>query len=444
GQHLNCYGEESVDSPNLDRFAESGVLFENAFCSSPCCSPSRGCAMSGMHAHTNGLMGLVNRGWSMPESTPTIVDYFNEGGYETAHFGFQHERYVASANRYQVEGAPDYPEEDWVNRQEDWVEPAIDGAIGYLESRVGAERPFYLNVGTVEVHASRWQGMFPEGHPQNRSDTYGVAAPEDVDVPPWLPDTRAQRERLGKFQGAIRYLDGHVQRLLDAIDRLGYAEDTLVIFTTDHGIAEQRAKVWLYDRGVEIALLVRLPGRVQRREGALRPGIRISHLIQNIDIAPTLLDAAGLPIPEVLQGRSFWSLLTGERYTPHDAIVIERNHHGDYDPMRAVRTPRYHYIRNFAPPPRKTWLQSTTYLYSDFEPWYGQFDPLPGAPRPEEELFDVVGDPYEYVNLADDPEYAAVRRELAAYLSDWQVETDDLLLYGPIPDKLNPWPEEEV
>jgi arylsulfatase A-like enzyme len=235
-------------------------------------------------------------------------------------------------------------------------------------------------------------------------------------------------------------MDTHVRRLLDAVERLGYAEDTLVIFTTDHGIAEMRAKGWLYDRGVEIALMVRLPRRLQRRKGAAAPGTRVPHLIQNIDVTPTLLEAAGVSIPAAIQGRSFWPLLVGEAYEPHEAIVIERNHHGDYDPARAVRTPRYHYIRNVTPPPRKTWLTSTTYLYEDFASWYEPFDPPPGAPRPEEELFDVANDPYEYVNLADDPDYAAVRASLADTLDRWQVAVDDPLLYGSIPDKLHSWP----
>ncbi len=140
----------------------------------------------------------------MPSQTQTIVDYLNhepvadeQHRYETVHFGFQHERHVASANRYQVEGAPDYPEEDWVNRDAEWAERAVDGAVAYLGHHQGNRRPFYMNVGTVEVHASRWEGDFPEGHPQNRADLYRPDPVARVTVPPWLPDTRAQRERLG-------------------------------------------------------------------------------------------------------------------------------------------------------------------------------------------------------------------------------------------------------
>lgn len=116
----------------------------------------------------------------------------------------------------------------------------------------------------------------------------------------------------------------------------------------DRGIAGLRAKGTLYDPGTDIALLMRLPGVIPE-------GKSFSELIQNIDIAPTILEATGVPIPATMQGKSFWPLLTGGSHEAHEAIVIERNWHGDYDPMRAVRTKRFHYIRNFGDAPKKAW-----------------------------------------------------------------------------------------
>lgn len=435
GKHLNCYGADGVPSPHLDHFAQQGALFTNYFTSSPCCSPSRGCAMSGQYAHTNGLMGLVNIGWSMPEETQTVVDYFNTAGYETAHFGFQHERSVASLNRYQVEGLPDYPEDDWASdRDEEWADRAIPKAIQYLESRSPSDPPFYLNIGTVEVHASRWESNFPEGHIQNRIDIYGLDPPDKVYVPPHLPDVPAIRKSLGRFQGAIRFLDGYFQLLLDAVERLGLAENTLVIFTTDHGIAGLRAKGTLYGPGVEIALMMRLPGVIPEK-------IVVDELIQNIDIAPTILEAAGLPIPSTMQGKSFWPLLAGEHYVPHKEIVLERNWHGDYDPMRAVRTKRFHYIRNFGDAPKKAWLPDEMPVsQAALEGHRYHVWPPPAHPRAEEELFDLAKDPNEFVNLAQDPPYHDIKSKLAAMLEEWMHETADPLLQGPIPDALNGWP----
>ena len=432
GKHLDCYGADGVPSPFLDNFAQQGALFTNYFTSSPCCSPSRGCAMSGQYAHTNGLMGLVNRGWSMPEETKTVVDYFNEAGYETAHFGFQHERYISTANRYQVEGLPVYPEDDWAsNRDEEWADRAVPKAIEYLENRADSDQPFYLNIGTVEVHASRWESNFPEGHIQNRICIYGEDPPDKVYVPPHLPDVSAIRRSLGRFQGAIRFLDGYFQLLLDAVERLGLVENTLVIFTTDHGIAGMRAKGTLYDAGTEIALMMRLPGVIPE-------GMVVSELIQNIDIAPTILEAAGVPVPSSMQGKSFWSLLTGEDYEPHEDIVIERTWHGDYDPMRAVRTKQFHYIRNFADEPKKAWLPDEMPILpmalegSRYHIW-----PPSINPRGKEELFDIVNDPNEYTDLACDPAYQDIIQTLRDRLDEWMKETEDPLLKGPVPDKLN-------
>jgi len=436
GKHLNCYGAEGVPSTNLDNFAQQGALFTNFFTNSPACSPSRGCAMTGQYAHTNGLMGLVNKGWSMPEETKTIVDYFNEAGSETAHFGFQHERHISPANRYQVEGLPVYPADDWAsNRDEEWVDRAIPNAIKYLEKRSDPDKPFYLNIGTLEVHASRWDSNFPEGHIQNRIKVYGSDPEDEVFLPSFMPNHSAVRKAFGRFQGAIRFLDGYLRQLLDAVECIGLAKNTLVIFTTDHGIAGMRAKSTIYDRGVEIALIMRLPGVIQ--EGMVFP-----ELLQNVDIVPTLLEAAGIPVPSGMQGRSFWPLVTGANYKAHNSIFIERNWHGDYDPMRAVRTERYHYIRNYDAASRKAWLPDEVQVWE--EPLDGstyRIWPSRELPRAAEELFDVLDDPEEFVNLAEDPRYQVIKGMLARQLDRWMTATHDPLLKGPIPDKLNGWPD---
>jgi arylsulfatase A-like enzyme len=414
GRHLGCYGAP-VPTPNLDAFADSGVRFERAFCNSPACTPSRLCAMTGLYAHVSGGVGLAHMGWPLADDVPTIVDYLNDAGYETIHSGLQHER-PGPHNHYQaeLEAEPEHRN----------AEQAVDVALDYLERR-DRGRPFYLNVGSAQPHASTWQ---------RGQDIYGPPpSPEEVYVPPHVPDIPAMRRYFGLFQAAIGYVDRHFGRLLQGLSRLGHDEDTLVIFTTDHGISAPRAKGTLYDRGVEVALLVRLPG-------GRRAAARVDHLIQNIDYVPTLLDAAGAPVPEHLPGRSFWPLLAGGSYEPHDAIFSERNFHGEarvygrpgdfvdrYDPIRAVRTPRYHYIWRFDPRvKRRAWL-----------PWEVPQDtenlPQPREPRAEVELYDVRRDPQEFVDLAGRPEYAQLRRELRGKLVGWMRETDDFVLRGQVP-----------
>lgn len=421
GKHIGCYGA-GVASPCLDRFAAGGVKFTNAFCNSPACSPSRGCAQSGRYAHTNGLMGLVNQGWSMPPGTRTVVDHLNDAGYETVHFGLQHERWRASENRYKIEGL--------TRGEDECAEAALDRAIGHLESRRGSTTPFYMNIGTAEVHASRWQG----NKPWSRQHIYGIDPEDRVHLPKYIPDFPQTRREFAKFQACIRYFDGQVQRLFNAVKWLGHEENTLVVVTTDHGIASERSKGTIYDRGVEIALLMRMPGTIG-------DGEVVDDLIQNIDLTPTLLEAAGVEAPESVQGRSFWRRLTGGEYSPHDEIFIERNYHGNFDPMRAVRTRRFHYIRNHAENPKRAWLpHEVNRMNESYTNWLNELWPEKTEPRDEEELFDVESDPDEFVNLANDPDRREIREELRAKVESWMRRTDDPLSKGPIPPRLNTWP----
>jgi arylsulfatase A-like enzyme len=439
GRHLNCYGTP-VESPFFDKFAEEGVVFTNAFCNSPACSPSRGCALTGRYAHSNGLMGLVNRGWSMPGGTRTITDVFNEADYATAHFGFQHERSEARLNRYQVEG--------YRENTDKFCENAFAQATAYLKERRGSAQPFYLNVGTIEVHASKWQES-----PLNlgRPEVYGRIPAERAHVPSFLPDTPGVREAMGRFEGAIRFLDREFRKFVEAADALGYGENSVFVFTTDHGIAGLRAKGTVYDRGLEIAAIIRMPKK-------RLAGQRVNDLIQNIDFAPTLLEAAGIPVPENMQGKSFWPRLSGRPYAPHKEIFTERNYHGGvvgplepppppeenpaYDPMRAVRTERFHYIRNFDKKAKRRLLPEEFAAQPERATIFPHDAPPHSPhPRPLEELYDLTTDPREFRNLAGRSETAAVQAELARKLDAWMRETDDPILKGPIPDRLHGWPK---
>ncbi len=426
GRHLGAYGVP-VSSPNLDRFAQSGVTFHQAFCSSPCCSPSRGCALTGMYAHRNGLMGLVNRGWSLPESSKTIVQYLNEQGYETAHAGLQHERYSAMANSYQKLLGPTGTDQD------EFAEAAVDQAIAYLQQRDGG-KPFYLNVGTAEVHSVHWQGKFRGGERLKKYEER-VGERGSAVLPSFAPDTPEIRREMEKLESSIAFLDQELQRLLDAVEELGLRESTLIVFTTDHGLPGMRGKTTLYDMGVETALMMSMPG-------TLKAGTHCDHLIPNIDLLPTLLDAAQLPLPEDIDGRSFWPWLQGEAYEPNPCIFTESNYHSGYDPIRSIRTPEYHFIRNFDPDAREQWLpDEVPSMNQSYSSWYTQLWPVPEKPRASCELFDLKADPHEFNNVAEHPAFQEIREQLDRDLLSWMQETEDPLLNGPIPDQLHGWPE---
>ncbi|MFW5844905.1 MAG: sulfatase [Planctomycetota bacterium] len=429
GRHLGCYGAR-VASPNLDRLAREGLRFDRAYCNSVACSPSRMCAMSGRYAHVSGGIGLAHMGWPLDPAVQTVVDVFNQTGHETAHFGHEHERHPRQM-RYRVEG----------NRHWDdsWTECAVDDAIAYLRSRPAHQR-FYCNVGTQEVHACRFTvDAIVEGSGPGQ---YGGRTPApEVYIPNYVPDTAENRRTLGGFQSSIRYMDHHVGRLLAALDASPFADNTMVLFTTDHGIVSdaRRDKGTLWERGTGISLLVRPPR-------GLRRGQAVPHLVQNIDFLPTFCDAAGIPVPDDCQGRSFWPLCTGAAYRPHEAVFTERNFHGEkptpdqehytdlFDPLRGVHTRRFHYIRAYEPgvkPEPQVWLCR-------------EHDGC----RPTEYLYDCLQDSMELVNLARRPEYAPVLEDLRGRLQDWMQRSDDFLLRGEVPTPPQPvgwgdWPAQE-
>ena len=427
GRHIGCYNVP-VDTPNLDAFAAESVRFDRAFCNSVACSPSRGCAMSGQYAHVSGGVGLAHMGWPLPDRVQTIVDHLNRGGYETIHAGMQHER-AEHANRYDV---------DLQQAESHHTANGVDEALAYLDGR-DRTRPFYLNIGSQEPHPCTW-GM---------ADTRfgGAVAPDDVYIPPGMVDTPGARRQFGRFAAAIRYMDEHFGRLLRGLERLGHAEDTLVVFTTDHGIMShrQRSKGSLYDKGCEIALLARMPDRQNA-------GAAVRHLVQNIDVVPTLGEFAGVDVPADLPGRSFLPLIAGAGdYRPHEAIFTERNFHGEgryfgeqpatalhfvdrFDPIRAVRTDAWHYIRYFDPTircrPWLPWEVAAVQRQTDEE-----FPDLPQEtePRVKEELYHVAHDPLEFINMADRPDLQRVKADLAGQLQAWMERTGDFILRDEIP-----------
>ncbi|NIA21228.1 MAG: sulfatase-like hydrolase/transferase [Anaerolineaceae bacterium] len=208
-------------------------------------------------------------------------------------------------------------------------------------------------------------------------------------------------------------------RAEDALDETGLAENTLVVFTTDHGIAFPRAKATLYDSGLNTALIVRLPGVIPAgRAGA--------ELLSNIDLLPTVLEATGAEVPGDVQGRSFWGLFTDGPYTPRERIFAEKNTTAS-DCKRCVRTARYKYIRNYDEGPQLA--MPIDIEESPARPGMGD-DHL--APRPSVEFYDLDRDPWERNNLAGRPEIGMVENELSGTLGRFLQETDDPILRGPI------------
>jgi len=392
---LGCYGNEVVRSPRLDALAGEGMLLHGMFTMTAMCTPSRSVLYTGLSPAHNGARenhSTVFRG------TKTFPHHFEALGYRVALAGKGHVGYdVDFPMEYMPYAAGLAPVEEFL---------AADG-----------ERPFFLVVSSEEPHAPHEHGRFE---------------PEEIPLPPSLVDTPALRRTLAGYYGDIERLDTEVGEVLDLLDRLELADDTLFIYTADHGYG-LFSKWSCYDAGLNVPFIARWPG-------VIGPGSESRALIGFEDVLPTLLDAAGgEPVSELDGTSAIHVLLGGEdehRRILYGTHTNEGTLRGNEYPIRAVRTTTHKYIRNLKP--EAAFRNSMTHDIDgqqrddESQPW-GSWKLAAASnefaaervrafrKRPAEELYDLVADPHELVNLADDPAQHDVLVTLRAELDAWLV-----------------------
>jgi arylsulfatase A-like enzyme len=419
GQYLHCYGVGTVRTPNLDALAAEGVRFSRSFCTNPGCSPSRASLFTGRYPHSNGVMGLThaNFAWDLHPDERHLAQLLRDAGYATTAVGVIHETRSGPQRCGYEHYLPPAS-----------AKPATDAAIRLLrEFQSKPEKPFFLCVGFIEPHRlpyphPDWPGSLPSD-----SSFPGPALKPDqslgVEVPGYLRDTEGTRRELAGLQGGIRHVDGQVGRLMAALKETELESNTLVLFTTDHGVAMPRSKCSLYEPGVQVALLLRLPNRP-----GWHGGIVHSEMISNVDYLPTILELVGAPIPRNVQGRSFAPLLDGKGYRPRQEIFTELTYHDYYDPRRAIRTESHKLIVNFTTAPA---------FMDPSQCWRPPSDTtVPANPaasyHPYVELYDLAKDPWEQKDVAQQPAYAAIRSDLLGRLYRQMVATNDPLVRGAV------------
>ena len=416
GRCLNCYGFDA-ETPNIDAIAENGAMLEDHFVTAPQCSPSRSSLMTGEYPHVNGMMGLAHEAWELDDDITTLPEYLTRAGYETHLFGLQHitsnpgEIYDVIHSEY-VLTADVLPSVHEADRATDVSKVVCD----FLKNRTHS-RPFFASVGFFELHRLETE----DGGYGFNDGRYDPADPDEVTVPPYLPDTPAVREDIAELHGMLTSVDAAVGDIRDTLAETGMDEETLLIFTTEHGIAFPRAKATCYDAGIEAALLLEYPDRIEA-------GQTHDVMISNVDVLPTILDLCGQIQPDAISGRSFRPLLEDDDYQPRERVFAEMTWHDMYVPMRTIRTPDYKYIRNF-------WHLPHIYLSRDiFRSKSGRAvrEEWAVPSRPYEELYDLSADPLEEQNLVGDDEFEPTRRRLRDELFGWMVSTDDPLLAGPV------------
>ena len=396
GRYVEPYGH-AIPTPNIQRLADQGVLFRQAFAAAPVCSGSRAALLTGEAPHTNGMLGLAHRGFALHDYGHHLTQTLRDAGYWSGLVGEQH-----ISTDHEVLGYDHVVEVD-----DHHVETVAPEVIRLLDERP-KDRPFFLSVGFFETHRDFFE-------PSSVRDALYSQPPAN------LPDTPETRRDMAAFKASARKLDQGVGSVLDALDRAGLADDTLVIFTTDHGVPFPGAKATLTDRGLGVLLLMRGPG-------GFSGGKVQDALVTHLDLFPTICDLAGIVPPDWLQGASLLPLAQGAADGLHEAIFAEITFHAAYEPQRGVRTRRWKYIRRFGDDHRPTLANTddspTKQLLLD----HGWAD----RRLPREQLYDLVFDPNEVANLARDPEHADVLAELRGRLEAWMRETRDPLLHGPI------------
>lgn len=414
--HLGCYGDATLKTPNIDQVAEKGVRFTHAFCPAPSCTPARAAMLTGQDIWR--LEEGANLWGTMPSRFAVYTDLLEEAGYLVGYEG-------------KGWGPGDYEAGGWTRN------PA--------GQRYGSFEEFYNERERGQPFCYWFSSRDP--HRPYRADG-GAEAGFDLDsisVPPYLPDVPAVRGDIADYYAEIQHFDTDVGEYLGLLSEFGATDDTVVIIASDNGWQMPRGLANLYDSGTRLPLIVSMPKRF--------PGGRVvDDFVSLSDFAPTILELAGLPIPEDMTASSLVPILTSDQEGVLDSersfVVTARERHafvrqgGPGYPARALRTRDHLYIRNLAP---ELWPAGDPPLFGDVDahmlhypsptkmfllqrpdqPEYRSMFDLAFAKRPPEELYDLSADPYQMQNVATDPGYESTKAELSAQLHEYLRSTAD-------------------
>jgi arylsulfatase A-like enzyme len=421
-EDLGCFGNPGIRTPNLDRLARESRVFDNAYLTISSCSSSRCSIVTSRYPHN--LETAAELHGVLPAGIPLLPGLLRDAGYYTvqsgkAHFGETPGRVTGpAADAFDVTGDGELNEFAGGRGGENrWVDRLRERPPG---------RPFFAWFASHDAHRI-W----------NADSFTGFARPEDVRVPPYLADTPETRSDLAHYYDEIMRLDFYVGEVLRELQRQGVLDDTVVVFMADNGRPFPRSKTRLYDDGIKTPLMVRWPA------GIPQPGRTVA-LVSSIDLAPTLLEIAGVARPASFQGVSLRPVLRDPRATVRDYVFAEQNWHNFTAHVRMVRCGDFVYLRNAWPELPLPGASDTFYTPSaDALKDRRAAGRLTAAqqdvflqPRPAEECYDLSRDPLQLTNLAVATEPPPELARLRDVLVRWTKETGDTVPTNPTPSNI--------
>ena len=410
---LGCYGDRVANTPNIDLFAQNAVRFTNAYASAPICTPARSSLITGVYASSMGthhLRGVVPKS----DKIKCFTEFLREKGYYCTNNVKEDYNFIT-------------PEEAW--------DESSDSA--HWRNRK-PEQPFFSVFNFMVTHQSQTRyGIEKLNEINSTLDEKDRINPDDVEIPPYYPDTPIVRNNIASLYTQVHIMDKKFQEIINQLEEDGLRENTIIFFYSDHGTGLPRGKGYLHDTGIKVPLIIEFPEKYKHYSPA-KAGAFSDELVNFIDFPPTVLSLTGIDPPKYMQGNPF---LGQYRKNSNDYVISIRDRRDEVLMFsRSIRTDKYHYIRNFLP--HRPRMQRNFYseitpirqelrrldnlgLLQSNEAW------LMGDSVPVDELYDTETDPHELNNLAQEAEHLEIMELLKRNLFSWMVETKDL---GLVPE----------
>lgn len=403
---LGCYGDVFATTPHLDQMAKDGFRYTNAYANTPVCAPARNTIITGVYACASGNEQMRSS-YLKSEHVRFYTEFLKSKGY-----------YCTNNSKTDYNTSP-------IDLDTMWDEC---GMKAHFENR-DRNQPFFAVFNFTTSHESCIHKSIPTEELRHR--------PEEVVLPPYHPDTPDMRHDWAQYYDKVEDMDAKVGEVLKQLEEAGLAENTIVLYYSDHGGVLGRSKRYLYETGTHVPMILRIPEKYKHLYPAAKPGSRVERLVSFVDLAPTLLSLIGIEAPEYMQGQAFLGKYQKEE--PDYIYMFRDRMDGRYDMSRSIVDAQYRYTRNFNS--NRIYMQHLEYLWRapSMVSWENAF--LSGQcnevqsrywnTKPVEELYDTENDPWEVNNLAGDPAFA---ERLADMRSALQKMGADMIDAGYIPE----------